>query len=148
MTKKSLQLAIIDLRKQENLAAAEAHTDQNRDQPHPNASCITPARPNQDLHQRNQVAPTVDEEFKRAFLTLHKATQVQQESNAVQHETNALFRGQLVDLQRTQNAQGATIVDLHRNQNAQGATIVQHDQRIKANEAEVANVVFVFYELL
>ena len=142
MTKNNLQLAIIKLRlrKQENLAAAEAH---------PNASCITHARPNQDLHQRDQVAPTVDEELKRALLTLtqlqHENAQVQHENAQAQHENaqaqheNAQAQFKASQVQQEANALfRREIVDLQRNQNAQGATIVQHDQRITATEEEMA----------
>jgi len=136
-------------------------------QPHPNASCITPAPArhpaNQGHGQRAQVASTLDvapnaegdspQVSDRDILrAIHASTQAQHENNEAQRETNEVFSGQLSQhnkqiaiMQQNQIAQGATqiaqgaTIDQHGQQlTAQGATVDQHGQRISATEVAQA----------
>jgi len=136
-------------------AAAEANTDQNRDQPHPNASCITPAparhSSNQGHGQRAEVASTLDEapntedNSSQAEVSARDILHAINTGNQAQRETNEVFRvqfsqqnEQIAGLQQTQNAQGTTIAQHGQQLTAHDATFVQHDQRISATEVAQA----------
>jgi len=123
-------------------------------QPHPNASCITPAPARESSNQGHgqaQVASTLEEapnaegnssqakvSDRDILRAINTGYQAQRETNEVYRVQFTQHNEQMSGLLQTQNVQGATIAQQGQEITAHSATLVQQGQEITANTKESA----------